>query len=93
LTIDSEVVSDEAIVHKNGSAAIAYVWSDEEFETFFDEFGAAHQMPREPGNAVVAELTSVTEEKGGKLMGIDKKTGKPSTWIVQDSDRRCRGCS
>jgi hypothetical protein len=50
-------------------------------------------MPREPGNAVVAELTSVTEEKGGKLMGIDKKTGKPSTWIVQDSDRRCRGCS
>jgi hypothetical protein len=51
-------------------------------------------VPREPGNQVVAaELASVTEEKGGKLMGVDKATGKPSTWLVQDSDRRCRGCS
>ena len=54
----------------------------------------APQVPREPGNQVVAaELASVTEEKGGKLMGVDKATGKPSTWLVQDSDRRCRGCS
>ncbi len=93
LTIDGELISDEAIVHKNGSYAVAYVWSDDELETFYDEFGQPHQVPREPGNEVVAELESVTEEKGGKLMGVDRKTGKPSTWLVRDSDRRCRGCS
>jgi hypothetical protein len=93
LTINNELISDEAIVTKNGAYAIAYVWSDEEFETFHDEFGQAHQVPREPGNEVVAELESVTEEKGGKLMGVDKKTGQPTTWLVQESTRRCRGCS
>lgn len=49
-------------------------------------------MPRSPGNEVVAELEQVTEEKGGRLKGIDRWTGLPSTWLVGESSRRCRGC-
>jgi hypothetical protein len=92
LTIDGKKVSDRAIVHKNGTKAVAYVWDDSPFQTFYDESGAEVKFPREPGNEVVAELVQVTEEKGGRLVGIDKETLEPSTWVVADSDKKCKGC-
>jgi hypothetical protein len=94
LMIDNKKVSDRAIVHKNGTKAVAYVWSDAPFEDCVDgQTGAIVQIPRAPGNEVVAELIQVSEEQGGKLVGIDKVTGEPSTWVISDSPKRCRGCA
>jgi hypothetical protein len=93
LTVDGKKISDQAIVQKNGSKAVAYVWSDEDVETIFDENGVGRVVPRTPGNEVVAEMVQVTEEQGGRLVGLDRTTGVPQTWVVSDSDKRCRGCS
>jgi len=93
LTVDGKRISDQAIVQKNGSKAVAYVWSDEEVETVFDENGVGRIVPRTPGNEVVAEMVQVTEEQGGRLVGLDRMTGVPQTWVISDSDKRCRGCS
>lgn len=55
--------------------------------------GGEVRVPREPGNEIVAELLDVTEEPGGRLVGTDKVTGLPSTWVVEESSKPCRGCS
>lgn len=93
LVVDGHKVSDRAIVQKNGSKAVAYVWSDDDTETIFDENGVGHEVKRIPGNEVVAEMVQVTEEQGGRLVGLQRQTGQPQTWVISDSDKRCRGCS
>lgn len=81
-------------VFKNGSKAIAWFldMSDEE-EVLDGMTGAVVKVPREPGYEVLAEMIQVTEEKGGKLVGLDKTTLEPSVWIVGETEKRCRGCS
>ena len=91
LTIDGEVISDEAIVIRNGSGATAYVWSDEPTETFYREDGTPYEVKRDPGNEVVGRIVQVNDEKPGVLIGVNAE-GQPTTWEIEQSDRPCRGC-
>lgn len=95
LTIDSKKQpGTDYKVFKNGTKAVAYFLDLSPTESVVDGMtGAIIEVPRDPGYEVLAEMVQVTEEKGGRLVGIDKLTGEPSTWVVADSEKRCRGCS
>lgn len=72
---------------------MAYAWDDSKItEQHYDD-GTIIPVRREPGNEMIAEMAKVTEEKGGRLVGISKATGLPQTWVVVPHKKGCRGCN
>jgi len=93
LTIDDEVVTDQAIVIHNGDRATAWAWNPDTVERIDDRVVVDEKdrpIPREPGNEIVASLLQVTED-GNKLTGLDSRTGQKSTWLIA-AGKGCRGC-
>lgn len=85
LTIDDEVISDEAVVYANGSRATAYVWSPEAGE---NEVVAV---------LVEADLDS-DGKLVGRIFQPDEETGEPgpddgnqSIWVITPG-RGCKHC-
>lgn len=89
LVIDDLEISDQAVVHMNGDAAVAQVWRHD----MVDEDGTLH----EAGYERIARIVGVTETVDKRthatvITGKNSETGAEQTWVIRPGKKGCRGC-